>query len=540
MRQEQQSFLEKWSSPMGLCLTLLLMAYNVNVVPTIMPRIVRDLNSSMGSMLGALVLLPLVKASFAPTAENLIKQFGRQSVFMAGLGIFTIGVFATSISPNIVFFIVSYSLIMGLGASPLVGSPRDLMGRIYEDKAKKYALLALIVFSIIGGLTGSVLGGWIASKYGWRWSFLPEILLVPVIVILLKNAPKTPPTQTLPLDWIGGLLSFLGFSLTLVGVSLGSEYGWWVPKQPFKIFGIVVPPFALSIVPAMIAVGMICLGIFAAWERRQTHRGKASLLRAGLFRHKPFLLALFTAGFHYMIMAGILFNLYQFLPTVLRFNPFQTSLTILPFWVASLVVVVSATFKIVGRVPAKFLIYIGLTIFCVGIWQLHNAITLSTTNFNLLPALVIMGAGSGLFLAQISTTTFSTVTRDNTAEASGIYDSFENLGKALGRAILGTALIATASIKIVNQVIAQLGQTVSREQRQQAIATLEHVIQTYSRKERKEFFSNLPSVIQPSLDTILNTSAVEGMRTAILVGLMFSLACLLSAFFIPQAPLKQG
>ncbi|WP_290888886.1 MFS transporter [Fischerella sp.] len=105
MRQEQQSFLEKWSSPASLCLTQFLVAYNVSVVPAIMPRIVRDLDSSVGSIQGALVLLPLVKASFAPTCENLIKRFSRKSVFMAGLGLFTIGAIATSVSSNMGFFL---------------------------------------------------------------------------------------------------------------------------------------------------------------------------------------------------------------------------------------------------------------------------------------------------------------------------------------------------------------------------------------------------------------------------------------------------
>ncbi|WP_341994745.1 MFS transporter [Chlorogloeopsis sp. ULAP02] len=540
MIQERQSFLQKWSSPIGLCLTLFLVAYNVSVVPAIMPRIVRDLDSSMGSIQGALVLLALVTASFAPTCENLIKQFGRKQILMAGLGLFTLGTIATSLSLSMGLFVVAYSFITGLGATPLVGSPRDLVSRIYQQKAEKYALLALIVFSIIGGLTGALLGGWIASRFGWRWSFFPEFILIPMIAFLLRSVPRIPPTQSVPLDWIGGLLSFLGFGLTLVGISLASEYGWWKPKQPFIVFGIVIPPFALSIVPVLIAVGVICLGIFAAWQRQQAQQGKASLLRAGLLRHKPFLLGLFTATMHTMITTGMQFNLYQFLPVILQLNPFQTALAVLPFSLATLVVVVFTTFKVVGRIPSQFPIYTGLTLFCLGVWLLHNAISLNMTTLNLLPALVIMGAGSGLFLAQIGTITFSTVNRDNMAEASGIYTPFQNLGNALGRGILGSVLIGTASIRIVDQAIAQLGKTVTIAQRNEAITKLEQVIQTYSRDEQQKFFSNLPNTIQPSLNTILNTSAIEAMQTALLYILALSVCCLLLSFFLPKHPSSQA
>lgn len=174
MTQKEQSFLQTWGPSIGLCLTLFIVAYSVSLVPAIMPRIVRDLNSSVGYVQGALVLLALVKASFAATCDNLSQRYGRKQVFIAGLFLFAVGAIAASISPHIGQFVAAYSLIIGIGATPLIGSPRAIMGSIYSDKAEKFALLALAVSSILGGLTGSLLGGWIALILDGGGHFCPN------------------------------------------------------------------------------------------------------------------------------------------------------------------------------------------------------------------------------------------------------------------------------------------------------------------------------------------------------------------------------
>lgn len=95
-------------------------------------------------------------------------------------------------------------------------------------------------------------------------------------------------------------------------------------------------------------------------------------------------------------------------------------------------------------------------------------------------------------------------------------------------------LIVTASANIVDKVVKELGKTISVTQRNRAIQVLEKVIQTYTTDERREFFSQLPAAIQPSVNPIINTSAVEAMRTSVTIALVFSIICLNLAFFIPK------
>jgi len=150
---------KKRNSAIGLCLTLFMVSFHIGVLPAIMPPLVRSLDSSVGYVQGALVLLSLVTAAFAPTSENLSRRWGRQKIFRGGLVLFAIGTVLASLSPTMGAFVVSYALITGVAATTLVSIPWALMDSFYDDQAEKIAFLLLTLSMVMGGLIGSLTGG---------------------------------------------------------------------------------------------------------------------------------------------------------------------------------------------------------------------------------------------------------------------------------------------------------------------------------------------------------------------------------------------
>ncbi len=521
-----------------LCLTLFMISYNVAVLPPIMPLLVRDLEASIGYVQGALVLFSLVTASFAPTCENLCRFYGRTKVFWAGLILYGFGITATALSPDIGILVVSFSLFTGLAATPLVSTPWTILDCAYDGKREQQAVLIFTLASTLGGLAGAILGGLIASQVGWRWAFLPALVLFVLVAILGRSLPETVVPRQAAIDWVGGLVSFLGFGSILLGISLSGEFGWWQPKRLFSVAGVIIPPFALSIVPTLISVGVICLGFFVVWQRQQANQAGASLLRVGLLRKPVFLFGLLTAMLHGLITTGIQFNLYQFLPAVLPLNPWQTALAVLPYNL-TMVVVIVLLLKVLDldrQFRPKYIVYFGLTLVTVGIGMLYWAIDPEMVPLHLLLPLIMMGIGSGCFLAYIGGLTYSAASWAEKPEGTGIYRPAQQLGNSLGRGILGTILISFTSTQIVDRVLQSLGQTLSLGQRQEAISTLQRIIQTYSRSERRDYFSRaLPEAVKSQFPSILEASAVSGMRMALLVALGVSLVCLLMATTLPKS-----
>lgn len=518
----------------GLCIALFMVAFTLGVVPPMMPAIVREFNSSMGYIQSILVLSSLVTASFTPTTENLSKVFGRKQVMLSGLGLYAIGVLSIAASPNMPTLAVAYALVLGVAASPLINASWALMDYFYDDEAEKKATSIMVLFSIAGGLTGALSGGLIASELSWRMAFLPQLLMLLVIFVLLRAVHYPQQVTELPIDWVGGLFALMGLGLTLLGVSLAGQYGWWLPKQVFAIAGLVLPPFSLSIVPVLIASGLVFLGIFVFWQRRAARLGRPSLLRAGLLKRKIFVLGVLIAVLHSIVTAGIQFNLYQFIPPIMGLNAFQTALAVFPYTLASLVTFFTTAFNLrVQNKSPKVVVQIGLAFVTLGIFLLYQAIA-QPTALRILPALTVMGVGSGLFFTSISTIPFSAAKPYEKAEASGVYNPLQNVGNSLGRGVFGTLLISISSIRIVDGVTQNLGQTLDPVVRQTAIRKLEAVIQTFSAEDKQAFFRGLPKHVITEMSRVLPTAAIAGIRLSFLVLLILSIIALVLTLLLPK------
>ncbi len=293
----------------------------------------------------------------------------------------------------------------------------------------------------------------------------------------------------------------------------------------------------ISALRLAVSAGVICLALLMFWQRQRATHHEASLLRMGVFNRKVYITGLAIGTLHTMISAGVNFNLFQFIPAVIGINSFRTALAVMPYTIAQLVVLIVLV-KRRALYPPRYLLQAGLLIKSVGIAMLLATVSVTVTAWGLLPALVVMGIGTGLFITYITSLTFSTTADNEKAEARGVYRPFQNLGASLGRGILGTILIALASIRIVDSMIAELGQTVDAGVRRDAIRTLQTAIQTFTRDERATLFAQLPERIQPSLDAILAASAVEAMQITLTIILALSLLCLGLTFLLPKRAKK--
>ncbi|MGG6238937.1 MFS transporter [Nodosilinea sp. AN01ver1] len=529
----RQPFLATWGQPLGLCLILFMLSYTIGVVQPIMPPLVQEFNSSVGYVQSALVLMSLVTASFTPTAENLSRRLGRRPVLAIALGFFALGLVVIVLSSNIGLFTLGLAGCIGVAGAVLMSTPVALMDTFPGEGIQRYGLVALAIAGVLGALVGSITGGVMAFDFSWRWAFAFELGLIPLIWWLVRSIAVPTPAQTLPADWLGGLLSVAGFGLTLVGLSLASELGWWQPKGDPQTLDFVLAPFGISAAPVLMTVGLICLGILIFWERGRARQRQPSLLRLGVFSRRIYTLGLAIGTLHTMTTVGVQFNLFQFMPAVMGLNPIQTSVAVIPFTVAQLAVLLLLV-KRRPQLPPRYLLQSGLVVKAVGIAMLWAAIGPPVTALELLPALVVMGAGTGLFATYITSLTFADTHKDQKAEARGVYRPFQNLGASLGRGVLGTMLVSLASLKIVDGILAELGQSVTPEVRRSAIRSLQVAIQTLRRSDRRQIFDHLPDSIQPALSGILQTAAVQAMQSTLLVILALCLLCLGLSFLLPK------
>lgn len=519
----------------GLCIALFTVAFTLGVVPPMMPAIVREFQSSIGYIQSILVLSSLVTASFTPTTENLSNVFGRKKVLVGGVLLYAIGLLVTAFAPTMGGFAVGYALLLGTAASPLINSAWALVDFLYDDEAERKAGAVMVLCSIAGGLTGGLSAGFIADASSWRVAFLLPLVLLPMVYGFTRSLSYQMPVIVPAIDWIGGIFSLLGLGLTLLGVSLAGEYGWWQPKQVFEFAGIVLPPFALSIVPVLIASGAVFLGLFYFWQRRAAQQGLPSLLRAGVLRQRLFVLGVAIATLHSIVAASVQFNLYQFIPPILKLNGFQTALSVFPYTLAVMAAFFTITYHPrLQAITPRILIQAGLGLVCLGVFWLRQAIAPTMTTFHIVPALIVMGIGSGGFLTCISRVAFAAAKPNEKAEVSGVYNPLQNVGNSLGRGIFGTVLVTLISANVVDQIAEGLGKGLSPILRQTAVSQLQLVIQTFSPEDRQTFFKQLPPPVLEQFKQLLPIAAAEGMRVSLALILLVAVLALVLSLFIPR------
>lgn len=228
----------------ALWLSVFVTAFNVMTVVALLPTIVRDLETTIGTGQTALVLLALVAAVASSTEEYLSEIYGRRRLYRAGLVLFATGLIITFTGATSLALLLGLSVITGLGTAVLVTAPFVAIANRSDlpESARRRRTGELMLALTAGALAGPVSAGLIATAFDWRLAFVPQLLILAAIVWLASSLPAEPRRANQPVDWVGTALVLVSLGCVVVGLGLAGEYGWWRPKEPFQVAGVTIPP----------------------------------------------------------------------------------------------------------------------------------------------------------------------------------------------------------------------------------------------------------------------------------------------------------
>jgi hypothetical protein len=204
----------------------------------------------------------------------------------------------------------------------------------------------------------------------------------------------------------------------------------------------------------MLAFGVIVFGLFGLVEARREKRGLDPLVTPSLFRKRAFTggLALGLVFFSALIGTGLVFTLY--LQIGLGYSPLKAGLTSLPQALGTVAGFVAAGSGLSERLGRKLLL-IGTAIMIVG--TIGTAVTVQLAGpginpYQLIPGLLLLGAGMGLAMAPFFNIVLAGVDDAETGSASGALTSVQQLGGAFGIAVLGTIFFGLLPGAVGNHV----------------------------------------------------------------------------------------
>jgi EmrB/QacA subfamily drug resistance transporter len=524
--------LRKWGPLLVLSLALAIIIIDTTLLNVSLETLIRELHTTLQSLQWVISSYSLTLAALTVTGGRLGDLFGRKRMFKLGAVLFAVGSFIASISRSVPTLIAGESLIEGIGAAMMMPATASLLLTRYRGHDRA------IAFGIWGGVAaaasavGPIFGGFLTTHYSWRWGFRINVGVVALLLLGSFWLGEESARRRKRIDAVGVLLSALGLFAIVFGIIESSSYGWLHALKPFAVAGRELPLGGLSVVPFAMLLGALILAGFAAWELRVERRGGLPIVSMGIFRNRSFVAGASVIGVVMLGQNGIIFSLPVFLQAVRNLDAFHTGLTLLPM--SAMLFVVSPTAAALSRrIPHKRLVQVGLAVNVVALLALRRGLGVETPLAALVPGLALYGLGMGMVQSQINNLTLSAVPVEEAGEASGVVNTFRQIGLTLGAAIIGAVLLTSVVANLLASVDASARIPASAKP---GIAVLLRR-QSSSLAFNAGVFQRLPPAIRGEMVTDRRLATVRGNRRALLYGAGFALLGLLVS---TRLPLRAG
>ena len=481
--------------------------------------LVEDLDTTVGGVQAAITLYTLTMAAFMLTGGKLGDIWGSKRAFRIGLIIYGIGTTITAFAPSLVFVLIGWSILEGLGSALIVPAINTLVRANYAGSKRASAYGVLFGVAAAGAAFGPLIGGWLTTNLSWRVAFGMEAIIVVIVLLssgLLVDAPKVVPTPKL--DVTGVVLSASGLGMFVFGVLRTGQVGWSDPSVVILIVG-----------------GLLVLGVFWWWISRREARGEPALVHPSIFRHRAINAGLPILSTQTFAQAGLLFLIPVFTQSVLGFDAFETGLTLLPLSIGVLVTS-TLTPPLGRRIYPKYIVQAGLVLLFVGGYVLAQSLDGATEGSDMALGLLLGGIAIGLIAGQLPNLILSGVEQNEASEASGLQGTSQNLGMALGTAVIGTVILSVALTSIGNQV--EASDTLPPDTKDDIAAAVQKPFEQADAGKLEDELAGLSAEDQAELQGIYDAGTLRGFQGAILAGGLVALLGAALAFRLPKRKLE--
>jgi len=403
---------------------------DATIVNVALPSIKSSLNATESTLSWIISGYALTFGLALIPAGRLGDRLGHKWVYIVGVGLFTLASAYCGFSQND-FDIVVGRILQGLAGGifvPAVGSFIQLLFK-GRERGKAFAIMGSVigVSSALGQITGGVLIQIFGAAEGWRWVFfvnLPIGIATVLFAIRLLPSGDARADRTNRMDWLGVAILSASISAILIPLIQGQQDGWplytWIS----------------------LAAGLLGLVVFGAWQVAFTKRGGSALVPPKLFKHADFTFGTILALVYFAGFTSIFFTLSLLWQGGLQHTALESGLLTLPFAVGT-AVFSSQSSKWAAKLGRTVLI-IGAIAVAVGLgitWIILQNVAIGDLNsWILLPGLLLAGAGNGCFLAPNVQFIVATVENSEAGSASGVVQTMQRLGTAIGVAVVGSIL----------------------------------------------------------------------------------------------------
>lgn len=345
--------------------------------------------------------------------------FGRRRMLMLGLAVFTLASLFGGLATSAGVLLATRAL-QGVGAAMASPSTLSLISATFEEgEARNRALGVFTAVSAGGGSLGLVLGGALTSWVSWRWVLFINVPIGVAVLILAPRYVPEPPRNGGRLDVAGAALVTAGLGAVIYSFIRLAEHG------------------SLRVTAGSLLAGAALIAGFVVVERRVEQPLVPMRLLTDRLRGPSYLTMLMVP----MVMFSVFFFISQYLEESLHYSAISAGFAFLPL--TGLIFTSSRiTPRLVARTGPRPLLLVGLALLGVAALWISQATPASGYWIGLFGPLLLFGMGAGCCFLPLSVAILTGVPRQDAGAASGMLQTMQQTGAAIGVAALSSVAVA--------------------------------------------------------------------------------------------------
>lgn len=422
------------NGPPWLGLSVLLLAgfvtiFDLFVVNVAIPSMQAGLGASFAQIGFIVAGYELAFGVLLITGGRLGDLFGRRRLFVIGMAGFTLASALCGLAP-IADFLIGARVLQGLAAALLFPQVYASIRVNFAGDNSRRAFGFLGMTLGLAAITGQVLGGWLvqADLFGleWRSIFLINVPIGLLAIMAARYIPESRAPQRPTLDWAGVALVSAGLALLLIPLFEGPGQDW--------------PTWSLW----SLGAAVIFLALFYRQQEQQRMAGGLPLVDMRLLTQRRFALGALLVLLVYSTSSSFFLCFALLVQTGLGFDPFTAGSIFAPCSVGFVLASLAAP-RLVARWGARAIVA-GALVYAVSIGLLIAQVQVAGAELvptQLIPVLIVVGAGQGFIMTPLLNLVLGFVHEIQAGMASGIISTVQQVGAALGVAVVGILFSAS-------------------------------------------------------------------------------------------------
>ncbi|OFL71236.1 multidrug transporter [Corynebacterium sp. HMSC063G05] len=416
---------QRWWGLLVLAVGLGMIVLDGTIVGVSLPTIISELGLDIVGAQWITTIYSVVFAALLLTSGRAGDRFGRRTLFLVGLVIFTVGSVVAALSTALAPLVIA-RVIQGIGGACILPSTLSSVNALFRDKDRATA------FGIWGAVmsgaaaVGPLLGGVLTQFAGWEAIFWVNVPIAVVLFVLaLRWVPNTAGDTNGAgrFDVLGLVLSGIGFGAVVFGIIQGAKIGFAFPSAPV----------------VTLLVGAVVLVAFVLWENSRRKNADPALLDVSMFSYATFSWGNTTAMLVAVGEFALVFVLPLYLVSAIGLSTIATGLVLAAMALGAFFAGAMAR-HLAARITPAGVVIVGLGLEVFGSLQLAAEERVDLPLWLVVFALIVYGLGLGLASAQLTSLVLGDIPVRLSGQASATQSTIRQIGSALGAALGGMAL----------------------------------------------------------------------------------------------------